>query len=381
MVATTIKQIETPKIVSVYTPLLTVESYLSQIERGEILMPPFKRTKQWDENLMRQYVEGVINGTGQVSMIIVGRAGDDKYIIVDGLNRTRALLAFKESKLKAFGKTITEDKELEMKFLKAQLVVSFVTVAEVKDLINLFATINTYVARPMFTDVFFAYKMLNRKLQIIDDFADKIAQLAEVTGKDIHNPRMYALYALFFYLRRTYVDRPGYGQLIGLLQYSEEEIMKATEYLLNLFKYYGLPKQHELNKLILSSLGYDVAEMRLAKKVLRGKLDEEVGDPLEAMKAAICLSAKTSRTQMFTVNVQTLVRATRTSRRVAGKLVDELILRGACSKVSPRKARLICDKSKVLEMCLKSFKKLDEIDIHEARGKEITREVGEKSTR
>jgi len=378
------RQVETPKLASVYTPLITVESYLKLVNSGEVLMPPFRRTKQWDEFLMRQYVEGVVSGTGQISMITVGRVENQPYIIVDGLNRTRALKEFYEGRLRAFGKTIDEDPDLKIKFLKAQLVVSFVTVSRTIDLIHLFTTINLFIARPMFTDIFFAYKVVDRKLQLIDDFASEIKKIAETRGEKVANPRMYALIALYYYLNRSLVNHPSFKALTSILKYDEEQIKKAIDFLLDLFRKEKLPREYNLKRLIFKALGQDYDELVNARRLLRGLEVKGDVDPVRTIKKAICLAAESSMTPTFTFNFSASARSLKikSSRSVVRGIVDELVSIGACSKIHTTRIKVVCDKFKTLEYCRRSFLNAEENSIYGSRGRgeEDIAEVAQKST-
>jgi len=346
-----------PKEVSIMLPLITVGDYVKMIEDGSILLPTdsdgFQRGVVWNEVKRKSYIAGLLNGLGKLSLIILGRVENDKpYLVVDGLNRTDAILRFINGKFTVpfEGKEVTF-KDVENKFKSAQLLVSLVSVPSMEDLLKIFWVINVNQTKLRLTDVIFSKRVLDRRYKMIYELAKGL----NVDLPPRADKLLYAFGLVFYIIEGKPIPyRRLYRRMPLVEKWSEEEVAKAVEVaktlplprkpdalpLVVLQKVHGIPR--EKLEGLLEKTRRSHTELSLAgfQGNVMDKLTRIVESVFEGCKTERC-GFKPNKIAAFAKEVDgELVFALR-------QLVKQAVAKGICEK---KRGRYICDKKALIDM-------------------------------
>jgi hypothetical protein len=346
-----------PREVSIMLPLITVGDYVKMIEDGSILLPTdtdgFQRGVVWNDDKRRSYIAGLLSGLGKLSLIVLGKVESDKpYLVVDGLNRTDAILRFinGEFSVPLDGREVTF-KDVENKFKAAQLLVSLVSVPSMEDLLKIFWVINVNQTKLRLTDVIFSKRVLDRRYKMIYELAK---------GLDVDLPPradklLYAFGLVYYIIEGKPIPyRRLYRRMVLIERWSEEEVAKAVEVaktlplprkpdalpLVVLQKVHGIPREKLEGLLEKARRSHTEFSLAGFQGNVMDKLARIIESVFEGCKTERC-SFKPNKVAAFAKEVDgELVSALR-------QLVKQAVAKGICEK---KRGRYICEKRALIDM-------------------------------
>jgi len=352
-----------PREVSIMLPLITVGDYVKMIEDGDILLPTdadgFQRGVVWNDDKRRSYIAGLLSGLGKLSLIVLGRVesdkpylGDKPYLVVDGLNRTDAILRFIRGEFTVpFGGSEVTFKDVENKFKSAQLLVSLVSVPTMDDIMKIFWVINVNQTKLRLTDVIFSKRVLDRRYKMIYELAKGLnVDLPPRTDK-----LLYAFGLVYYIIEGKPIPyRRLYRRMVLIEKWSEEEVAKAVEAaktlplprkpdalpLVVLQKVHGIPREKLEGLLEKARRSHTEFSLAGFQGNVMDRLAKIIESIFEGCKTERC-SFKPNRVAAFAKEVDSeLVTAMR-------QMVRQAVARGICEK---KRGRYICEKKALIDM-------------------------------
>jgi hypothetical protein len=345
-----------PREVSIMLPLITVGDYVRMIEEGAILLPTdtdgFQRGVVWNDDKRRSYIAGLLSGLGKLSLIVLGRVESDKYLVVDGLNRTDAILRFIKGEFSVpFEGREVSFKDVENKFKSAQLLVSLVSVPSMEDLLKIFWVINVNQTKLRLTDVIFSKRVLDRRYKMIYELAKELSvDLPPRTDR-----LLYAFGMVYYILEGKPIPYRRLYRRMGLIEkWSEEEVAKAVE----VAKTLPLPRKPDALPLVVLQLVHGIPREKLEGLLEKARRSHtefslvgfqgNVMDRLTKVIESILEGCKTERCSFRLTKVAAF------AKEVDGELVSALrqvvrqaVAKGICEK---KRGRYICEKKALIDM-------------------------------
>ncbi|MEM1598619.1 MAG: DUF262 domain-containing protein [Pyrobaculum sp.] len=161
-----------------YAPLMTVETYLRMVLSGEIEMPAFQRPVVWPEEKMASYIDSLIRGYGVLSTIVIAVLPSGRKVLVDGNNRTAAMLRFHKGQLAVSrggrpAKFSDLSPEERAAFIKAQLLVVFVPVQDIAEALKVFILVNSQT-RVKVADLVAGFRVVDERIAEVYKLAEAL---------------------------------------------------------------------------------------------------------------------------------------------------------------------------------------------------------------
>ena len=222
-----------------YAPLITVDAYIRMVLNGEIEKPAFQRPVVWNTQKMSSYIDSLIRGYGVLSTIVVAELPGGKKVLVDGNNRTEAIVRFYNGKL-AVNRGGREARITDLSpeeraaFLKAQLLVVFVPVPDIAEALKIFILVNSQT-RVKVADLVAGMRVVDERIAEVYKLAEALKPrlCREEDGRLVcrRHPFSAAATLVYWIITRSPVASKYtlYKFAKAVSKWSAEDVRKAVE--------------------------------------------------------------------------------------------------------------------------------------------------------
>ncbi|MGB9705221.1 MAG: DUF262 domain-containing protein [Pyrobaculum sp.] len=321
-------------MVQVMTPLITVKNYLNLVRTSVVLDPVFQRNVVWDRDKMTRYVSHLLEGYGQLSVIVLGRIEkEDKYFIVDGLNRTASIMKFFSGEIPIYigGRAYyidSLDSELKAKLENSQLLVAMVSASSMEEIVHIFQILNMAQAKLSIADVVLARRAIDSRYRLVYDFANELCPVAKRISPRL-DCKLFAFAVLYYIIEKKARHYESVRQKIWIIErWKEEEIRKAIE-LARTLDYSKVRTVDDLPVLVLSTvrgMRPEDVEKELAGELVSQTAAERAIEILyKSFASCVSQFCSKSRSALY-------AKADPETKRELKKLIKLLISMGVCAK-------------------------------------------------
>lgn len=331
-----------------YAPLMSVESYIRMVQSGEIEKPAFQRPVVWVEEKMSSYIDSLIRGYGVLSTIVVAVLPGGKKVLVDGNNRTEAIMRFYNGKLALSrggrGVRITDlSPEERAAFLKSQLLVAFVPVSDIAEALRIFILVNSQT-RVKVADLVAGMRVVDERIAEVYKLAEALRPrlCREEDGRLVCKRHPFSVAATLVYWIVTGSPVSSrytlYKFAKAVSKWSAEDVRKAVK---EAMRYVDKVNPNTLDALAKEITG----TAAIHRQAWMSYIDDHLGemDPVELAIRAALLGCRSNRCAVTRTILRKIVRymnslgAEITAKKIFARLAK------MCEKAGT--ARYLCDKT------------------------------------
>lgn len=335
-----------------YAPLINVESYIRMIQSGEIEKPAFQRPVVWGEEKMASYIDSLIRGYGVLSTIVIAVLPGSRKVLVDGNNRTEAIMRFYNGKLalNRGGRPVKISDlspEERAAFLKAQLLVAFVPVSDIAEALRIFILVNSQT-RVKVADLVAGLRVIDEKIAEVYKLADllKPRLCREEDGRLVCKRHPFSVAATLVYWIATKSPVSSrytlYKFAKAVSKWSVEDVRKAVN---NAMQYVDKVSPSTLDALAKEITG----TAAIHRQAWKSYVDDHLGevDPVELAIRAALLGCRGERCTVTRTILRKIVQYMNslgveiTAKKIFARLAK------TCEKAGT--ARYLCNKTALLK--------------------------------